>query len=188
MDKENDLVALDAIEVAKASFPSDPANADAYVAALRQRAASGLRTISLARLQSSLAVAEAETGAKALAVKNDPPKIIYSQTPAMLVLIDGKPRRASAARGSSISGAAGDLGEDSAAASTAEADFTEVSAVRKPSFGPDACWAGLERERSAGPSIVDRGLGRITRSRAIFSGARLRRMLPLPQRLHRRMA
>lgn len=91
VDKESDLVTLHNIEVVKASFPSDTANADAYAAALR-RDAEGLRSISLARLQSSLAVAEAESGAKALPVKNDPPKVIFSQTPAMLVLIDGKPQ------------------------------------------------------------------------------------------------
>lgn len=92
VDKEQDLVALDNVEVAKVSFPSDSANADAYAAALRQHVANGLRSISLARLQSSLAVAEAETGAKAQPVKNDPPRIIVSQTPAILVLIDGKPQ------------------------------------------------------------------------------------------------
>jgi len=92
VDRESDSVTLDNIQVVKASFPSDPANADAYAAALRQQAGSGLRTISLARLQASLAVAEAETTAKALSVRNDPPKIIFSETPAMLVLVDGKPQ------------------------------------------------------------------------------------------------
>ncbi|UZF94826.1 hypothetical protein [Bosea sp. NBC_00550] len=92
IDRENDLVTLDNIEVVKASFPSDPANADAYAAALRQHAGGGLRTISLSRLQASLQVAEAETATKALPVRNDPPKIIFSETPAMLVLVDGKPQ------------------------------------------------------------------------------------------------
>lgn len=92
VDRESDSVTLDNIQVVKASFPSDPANADAYAAALRQHAGTGLRTISLARLQASLAVAEAETTTKALPVRNDPPKIIFSETPAMLVLVDGKPQ------------------------------------------------------------------------------------------------
>ena len=92
VDKENDVVALDTIEVSKTSFPSDAANADAYAAAMRRQIGSGLRTVSLSRLQSSLAATEAETGTKAVAVRNDPPKIIVSETPALLVLIDGKPQ------------------------------------------------------------------------------------------------
>lgn len=92
VDRESDRVALDNIEVVKTSFPSDPANAEAYAGALRQHVGSELRTISLARLQASLAVADAEAATKALPVRNDPPKILFSETPAMLVLIDGKPQ------------------------------------------------------------------------------------------------
>lgn len=92
VDRENDLVTLGNIEVVRASFPSDAANAEAYAAALRQHAGGGLRTLSLSRLQASLAVSEAETGVKEVAVRNDPPKIIYSENPAMLVLVDGKPQ------------------------------------------------------------------------------------------------
>lgn len=93
VDKEADVVALDDVTLVKSSFPSDPANAEAYAADLREHAATGLRRISLARLQASLAVAEAEAGAtKSVTLRNDPPRIIYSETPAMLVLIDGKPQ------------------------------------------------------------------------------------------------
>ena len=91
VDKANDQVALDDVEVVKTNFPSDMANAAAYAAAL-SRDAQGLRSISLARLQTSLAVAEAEGGTQALPVKNEPPKIIFSKTPALLVLVDGKPQ------------------------------------------------------------------------------------------------
>lgn len=90
VDKQSDLVALDNIEVTRANFPSDAGSADAVLASLRQHTADGLRSISLSRLQSSLAVSEAETS-QSVAVRNDPPRIIFSQTPALLVLVDGKP-------------------------------------------------------------------------------------------------
>jgi hypothetical protein len=90
IDKQSDLVALDNIEVTRATFPSDAGSTDVVVATLRQHASNGLRSISLSRLQSSLAVSEAETS-QAVAVRNDPPRIIFSATPALLVLIDGKP-------------------------------------------------------------------------------------------------
>ncbi len=90
VDKQSDLVALDNIEIVSANFPSDAGSAEAVLASLRQHAASGLRTVSLARLQSSLAVTEAEAS-RPVAVRNEPPKVVYSETPALLVLVDGKP-------------------------------------------------------------------------------------------------
>ncbi|AZO76454.1 MULTISPECIES: hypothetical protein [unclassified Bosea (in: a-proteobacteria)] len=90
IDKQSDLVTLDNIEVTKANFPSDAGSADTVLASLRQHATGGLRSISLSRLQSSLAVSEAETS-QSVAVRNEPPKIIFSESPALLVLVDGKP-------------------------------------------------------------------------------------------------
>lgn len=91
VDKESDLVSLDGIELTRANFPSDTANSNAYLTTLREHVPGGLRTISLSRLQASLAVSEAETD-QTQAVRNEPPKIVYSETPALLVLIDGKPQ------------------------------------------------------------------------------------------------
>lgn len=91
VDKESDLVSLDGIELTRANFPSDTANSNAYLTTLREHVPGGLRTISLSRLQASLAVSEAETD-QTQAVRNEPPKIVYNETPALLVLIDGKPQ------------------------------------------------------------------------------------------------
>jgi hypothetical protein len=92
VDRSNDMVALEGIKVDKVTFPSSPAEADEYLAAIRAHLPAGTRTISLARLKAQLAIGDAEKdSAKAVAVKNDPPRIIYSSTPAMLILIDGKP-------------------------------------------------------------------------------------------------
>jgi hypothetical protein len=92
VDRSNDLVALENIKVDRVSFPSAPDDTDEYAAAIRAHLPVGARTISLPRLKAELAIGEAEKqSATAVRVKNDPPRIIYSATPAMLVLIDGKP-------------------------------------------------------------------------------------------------
>jgi len=92
VDRANDMVALDNIKVDRVNFPTSPAETDEYLAAIRAHLPAGTRTISLQRLKAQLAIGDAERDtAKAVAVKNDPPRIIYSSTPAMLVLIDGQP-------------------------------------------------------------------------------------------------
>ena len=49
------------------------------------------RTITLDRLLAELAMTQSEVDNESVAVKNDPPKILYSSTPAVLILIDGQP-------------------------------------------------------------------------------------------------
>jgi len=92
IDRENDMVALEDIAVDRVNFPSSPAESDEYLAAIRANLPAGARTISLQRLKAELAIGDAEKdSAKAVAARNDPPRIIYSSTPAILVLVDGKP-------------------------------------------------------------------------------------------------
>lgn len=92
IDRERSLVVLDKIEMTKVSFPSDEANADSYFEVLKKNASVGIPALSLPGLQASLAVSEAEAGAgKAVRIRNEPPLILVSQTPAMLLRIDGKP-------------------------------------------------------------------------------------------------
>ena len=45
----------------------------------------------LDRLKAELAVEQVETPGRVVAVRNDPPRIIVSQAPALLVRIDGRP-------------------------------------------------------------------------------------------------
>ena len=49
------------------------------------------RTISLERIEANLAITQADKKGEAVPLKNDPPKIIYRSTPAILVIIDGDP-------------------------------------------------------------------------------------------------
>lgn len=62
IDRERGLVALDKIEMTKVSFPSDEANADSYFKVLKKNASVGIPALSLAGLQASMAVSEAEAG------------------------------------------------------------------------------------------------------------------------------
>ncbi len=90
IDKDAGLVYLDEIEVTEANFPGRPEKADEYLAIIRGRARRE-KTISLARVQANLAITQADRENAVVPLKNDPPRIFYSTTPALLVLVDGDP-------------------------------------------------------------------------------------------------
>ena len=89
VDRVERTVTLEDFKLVKRNFPALPGNGQAYITELEQRIASDVRTIALDRLQASLAV----SGVKppAVAVQNDPPQIIVSYSPAILVPIAGAP-------------------------------------------------------------------------------------------------
>ena len=93
VDKEKGLVTLEDIKIVKADFPKESGETPDYGAIVGECMPTGSRTISLARLETNLAVTRAEQRQEAVNVplKNEPPRIIYSEVPAILVLIDGKP-------------------------------------------------------------------------------------------------
>jgi hypothetical protein len=91
VDKSNHQVTLEDTEITKASFPSAPDKADDYLSTLRKEVPGVIRPMSLDRLQASLAITKAEAKGPETKLKNEPPQIIYSQHPGILVLIDGKP-------------------------------------------------------------------------------------------------
>ena len=90
IDKETELVQLDDIQITKASFPTAGDRMDEYLDVLRRNAEKG-RTVSLDRIEANLAVTQAEAKGNAVPLKNDPPRIYYRTSPALLVLIDGDP-------------------------------------------------------------------------------------------------
>lgn len=90
-DKVDRTVTLSNITVEKVSFPTDSSNASAYEAALRGIAKQGSQVVSLDNLEAGLAISEVTKVEAAKPVKNDPPEILFSFEPALLVLIDGKP-------------------------------------------------------------------------------------------------
>src|SRR6266446_1546929 len=91
VDKAARLVTLNDIVVTRANFPSAPNLQSNYLALIRKHAPLASKMIALDHLEADYAISEAVKKARAVPVKNDPPRIIYSTTPALLVLVDGPP-------------------------------------------------------------------------------------------------
>jgi hypothetical protein len=92
VDKANRLVALADFRVDKVAFPSESDRAADHQRVLERRLPRDAARISLDRVQTALAITEAQVGAATpRPVKNDVPRVIVSTTPALLVLVDGKP-------------------------------------------------------------------------------------------------
>ncbi len=91
IDKEAGLVQLDDVQITKANFPTaGAAAADQYLEIMRRHAESS-RTVSLERIEANLAITQADMKGNAVPLKNEPPKIYYRTSPAILLLIDGDP-------------------------------------------------------------------------------------------------
>jgi hypothetical protein len=92
VDKVNRVVTLEDCQVTRANFPTDTDNAAKYLNIIEQSAPVQMRTIAFDRLEADLAIAQqAERHGPGYQLKNDPPRIILSTSPALLVLIDGQP-------------------------------------------------------------------------------------------------
>jgi hypothetical protein len=89
VDKVARTVVFENLRVTKSDFPTLPQRGAAYATELQTRFASDLKTISLDRLEASLAAAGVKPSA--MAVDNTPPRVIVSYSPAILVPIDGAP-------------------------------------------------------------------------------------------------
>jgi hypothetical protein len=89
VDKDARMVVFENLKITKADFPTLPNHGAEYTAELQSRFASDLKTISLDRLEASLAA----TGIKppTVPVNNTPPQVIISYSPAILVPIQGSP-------------------------------------------------------------------------------------------------
>src|SRR5271166_5840170 len=90
VDKVNRVVTLDTFNITKQSFPTLPNNGAAYASAFTGELPWN-QTIPLDLLESDLAISADAGAQKTYTVQNNPPRIIYSTTPAVLALIDGKP-------------------------------------------------------------------------------------------------
>jgi uncharacterized protein (TIGR03000 family) len=84
-------VALEDLEVPQAEFPTAPEKSKKYLEVLRMKLPEGTRSFALDDLEANLAVTQARASTRTAAVKNEPPEILVSTKPALLVLIDGKP-------------------------------------------------------------------------------------------------
>ena len=90
VDKASRSVTLANITLTRSNFPTLADNGAAYRQALQQQLASSVTTMSLDRLQASLAAADDASPAR-VQVRNAPPEIIVSDTPAILIPIAGQP-------------------------------------------------------------------------------------------------
>jgi len=91
VDRETRLVSFEDIAIREVSFPSASSLQPTLLKAVRESVPSWPKTVSLDRLLADVQISQAETKAESIRLKNDPPKIILSKGPAVLILIDGEP-------------------------------------------------------------------------------------------------
>ncbi len=91
VDKETGMVTLEDLTVSTADFPTVPDGGSGYLAALQRSLSQAPLTIALDRLQAEIEVEQAESPGGVVAVRNDPPRIILTEPPALLLRIDGQP-------------------------------------------------------------------------------------------------
>ncbi|MCK6454251.1 MAG: hypothetical protein L6R19_25880, partial [Alphaproteobacteria bacterium] len=100
VDKDRGIVQLRDVRVTRVDLPTAPHRASEIDRALEQQAGVVARVVSLEQLQSSLAIAKAQRAQdQEVEVANEPPVILFSTTPAVLVLLDGEPVLRSTAPG-----------------------------------------------------------------------------------------
>ncbi len=90
VDKVNRMVTLDNFLLVKQNFPTIANNGSEYANAFILNLPWS-KTIPLDLLETSLAATNAAESQKRYTLQNDPPRIIFSMTPAVLALIDGTP-------------------------------------------------------------------------------------------------
>src|SRR5262245_28184701 len=98
VDKVNRVVTLEDFALTKLNFPTLANNGSAYKAAFTG-AMPWTESMPLDELETALSTTSVEKQQQRVAVRNDPPRIIFSTTPAVLVLIDGQPALRPAAGG-----------------------------------------------------------------------------------------
>jgi hypothetical protein len=90
VDRTTRTVELEDIVVTKANFPTLPENGQAYLPGLYDALKGALATMALDSLEASLAASQT-VKPSGLPVRNDPPDIIVSYGPAVLIPITGAP-------------------------------------------------------------------------------------------------
>ena len=85
------MVTVRDIAVGSGSFPTAGERAGAYLDAVRRHLATLTWQVTRARLQADLAIDQAAGRGQSQPLRNDPPRIVYVQSPTILVPIDGEP-------------------------------------------------------------------------------------------------
>lgn len=92
IDHDRRMVVMETIRINRVDFPNKKADAAAYRDIIAGSTDQWPRSVDLDRFRADLAINRAEAGNEGHAtVKNEAPRIFYSEKPAVLVLIDGEP-------------------------------------------------------------------------------------------------
>jgi hypothetical protein len=91
LDAASRMVTVRDAVVSKADFPALGAGLDDYLSVLRPQFAAKTWRVAQERLQSDLEIDRLALQSARQPLKNDPPRILYSERPAVLVPIDGNP-------------------------------------------------------------------------------------------------
>ena len=91
-DKGTRLVTLDQAKVLKSEFPSkSSAEAQHWSDAIAKDLVGRSRTVALDRLEMQLDIAKTAGSTRRQPLRNEPPRILFSSVPAILIYIDGEP-------------------------------------------------------------------------------------------------
>lgn len=91
VDKESRIVTPEDLKISSVTFPAAKSRESELERAIRDSMPQWPRTITMDRLLADLAMTQAEGENESVTVKNDPPRILYSSMPAVLILVDGQP-------------------------------------------------------------------------------------------------
>ncbi|HTS52742.1 MAG TPA: hypothetical protein VMH26_05670 [Burkholderiales bacterium] len=92
VDAATGMVKVKDITATRASFPTATAQAGAYLNAVRRHLSAMTWNVTRERLESELAIQHASRDVQSQPLRNTPPRILYSESPAILVPIDGTPQ------------------------------------------------------------------------------------------------
>lgn len=91
-DRARGVVTLGDLRVTRAHFPTAKDREASYLEALRGADLAESKTVSVDRLQHQVAYGASHDAVPSQSVKNDPPVILVSDRPQILVLVDGPPK------------------------------------------------------------------------------------------------
>jgi hypothetical protein len=91
IDKQSGTVFMQQMTIESLDLPGDPARAQALRTALAPKLPSLAGMLSISELQSAIGIDQAMAAGGAQPVRNDPPRFFFSESPALLVLLDGPP-------------------------------------------------------------------------------------------------
>lgn len=92
VDSATGMVKVRDISASRASFPTAAAQSRGYLDAVRRHLSAVTWTVARDRLEAELAIDHASRDVQSQPLRNAPPRILYSESPAILVPIDGPPQ------------------------------------------------------------------------------------------------